>query len=172
MARWLISSDRRNPISLERDIEEQWRKERRNLVAHEGWLLSLAMIVSSEQKGTCAYRIVTLLISVGTFESTTIPRVSLLAESYAITIHCLSTHCERLTMWNIQHEPNVTASPMLHQPTRSSDQTLSGCWCSTNFKYRLIRRGQRRYKMNGRYIRHSNLCIRYRSPLPNSNWYI
>lgn len=26
--------------------------------------------------------------------------------------------------------------------------------------------------MNGRYIRHSDLCIRYRSPLPNSNWYI
>lgn len=37
---------------------------------------------------------------------------SLLAESYAITIHCLSTHCERLTMWNSGHE----AAMMPHAP--------------------------------------------------------
>lgn len=37
---------------------------------------------------------------------------TLLAESYAITIHCLSTHCERLTMWNSGHE----AAMMPHAP--------------------------------------------------------
>lgn len=74
---------------------------------------------------------------------------TLLAESYAITIHCLSTHCERLTMWNGGHEAEHSYdAPCSAGQPHQTGRMLSGCWCSTNFKQRLIRHGRRRYKMD------------------------